>query len=114
MSDAPIPQEKKTATHKQILGGAALAAAFWWMPQVQSLFFTRQEGVALIERVTATQESIKDLKADLNIKIDTVKSEIIAEIHSSEERTASNSKEVQERVSRLEDIALIESGKKKK
>ena len=108
-----VAHERKTATHKQIIGGAALAAVFYWMPQLNSLFFTRQEGQALIERVTATQEIIKDLKVDLNSKIDIVKTEIIDEIRASEGRTVANTKEIQDRVNRLEDMALTEAAPKK-
>lgn len=106
--------ERKTATHKQIIGGAALAAVFYWMPQLNSLFFTRQEGQALIERVTETQESIKDLKGDLNTKIDSIKNDIIDEIRAAEGRTVASSKEIQDRVNRLEDMALTEQHQKKK
>lgn len=107
------PVERKSVTHKQVLGGAGIAMAVYFMPQLQTLFWTRQEGVAINERVTTTQSNLDSLKSELKTDLAQAKFDIISEVRAAEGRTSESQKRIESRVNRLEDIALRLSPKRK-
>lgn len=109
----PAFLERKTATHKQIIGGVGIAAALYFLPQLKALFVTREEGIAQSAQILEVKKSIDDLKDDLTHKIERGTDKIVERIKETEERSTKNVDRVERRVDALEALHLIDPKSKK-
>lgn len=105
--DEQEPKIKKTVTltHRQLgLGGGVLAAIMTLSP-MKEWFFTRDEGKAQIERLDKTEVAIKELKADLNAKIDKSTEMIIDSVKEARDQSYKDADRLERRVDSIE-VAL--------
>lgn len=104
--------ERKSATHKQILGGTALAMVLYMMPGLKGLFYTREEGVAVVDRVSRTEVALSSMENRITDKMNRNTDKIIDRIKETEERTMKNADRIERRIDGVEVVQRMSPQKR--